>query len=353
MRWLFIVVLFSVQPCFAVHNLIFKDAGDLTSGILPNERLDKSSVTMQGNQVTFSHLQSTISNVNMATGTLRTDFTNLQSTVANLTASTGTLFTQLQSTAVQLSNLQVAFSTTVTASTGTAAFNLIVTTHSNADIVVSSADFVNIMGAQFVNVSTYASMDRQGAGGIDAGAEMANAHYLLYFISNAAGTQVGCVLSTNTSRPNPMPSGYTKWRKMAPVKNTSSIIDGFIFTGSRVRYFDHQLVVNTATPATASTKLFTNVFVPTGTVSIMFHWTAAESAGDRNLAEFQPIGMNRAGSPNSAMYVGHDANTITINRIDLHFEMEVLDDKNRDFEYKFLDTIDQFILTITSYIWRP
>ena len=54
MRSIFLIVFFTFgisSNAFSYHNFFFRDAGDITSGLLPNARLDPTSVTLQGNQI--------------------------------------------------------------------------------------------------------------------------------------------------------------------------------------------------------------------------------------------------------------------------------------------------------------
>lgn len=54
----------------AVHNLIFRNAGDITAGILPNARLDVSSVTLQGNASSFTEIGRRIDGLAGSTGSI-------------------------------------------------------------------------------------------------------------------------------------------------------------------------------------------------------------------------------------------------------------------------------------------
>ena len=287
--------------------------------------------------------------------------------IDSTTTGSDSLFVNIKSTAVQLSNLQATISTltagNVTAgqgnagvifssmtsglvSTGMAIFDLVVTTHADANIVVSSAGFVNIMGAEYVNVSTHGDLSKLGAGGIDAGTEIATEWYGFFFISNNAGTQFGCVLST-ADRPNPMPSGYTKWRFVTYVRNNSSALTGFIQLGNRVNYFTRQQVLSSASPATSLTKILTNQFISSGAVAATFQIIAIESVGTDSSIVLRSIGTTVDD------FYGAIVTGATANRNDSHISIEVMGDAGRDFLYRTNATIDELYIFITSYEVRP
>jgi|SRR3990167_8440796 len=64
-------------PSFALAHSILRDAGSLTRGTLPNERLDKSSVTMQGNTVLLSTVASGTQQFRTFFSTAMTDLLHL------------------------------------------------------------------------------------------------------------------------------------------------------------------------------------------------------------------------------------------------------------------------------------
>ena len=65
---------FYVNPLYSTHTIL-RNAGNLTSGTLPNERLDNSSVTKQGNLISISTVASGLNTLQLSSGTafLRTD----------------------------------------------------------------------------------------------------------------------------------------------------------------------------------------------------------------------------------------------------------------------------------------
>ena len=110
MRKIGLFLIFGItSPLFGHEPL--QNATNLTRGTIPNARLDPSSVTLQGNDITFTALQSTIANLTASTTTLRTDITNL-------TASTTTLNSRLNTVATDTTTLRTDI-TNLTASTTT------------------------------------------------------------------------------------------------------------------------------------------------------------------------------------------------------------------------------------------
>src|SRR3990167_5338613 len=213
---------FLAKPVFSYHNNLLLDAGDIISGTLPNARLDPSSATLQGNAVS-------ISSMNNRVGALEGSTASLTARVAALEA--------------------------LDFSSNTYSYDMVVYSTNAANMNQSriTAKMVEVMGDYYASVSTICDIAKNGVGGLDVGAEQANTWYSLWFISN--GTQIGVLLSsfTDVFQPQTLPTGYTKWRRVAYLFNDgSSNFKGMVKRGKKVVYNDEQIALDSNSPASSN-----------------------------------------------------------------------------------------------------
>ena len=196
MKKLALVMMFSmVSVVHAGSRGYFQNATNLTRGLVPNQRLDSSSVTLQGNNFSFG---------------------NLASSVAAVSVATQTLFTNLTSTAVQLSNYM--------------------TSASSNQLLISNTNYLNLSGSTQTKNSGLNIFGSVGIGTLNPQDILGNENSALaviggiYLKSPPAGSRI--ITMDATSNP-----GGVQW-EFIPGDTTNSTIDtGFgLFDRTSAKY---------------------------------------------------------------------------------------------------------------------
>ena len=156
---------------FAIHNLIFRSAGDINSGTLGNARLDPSSVTLQGNAIRLTDLAYSTSiltgavtsyasaiGVSLSTLSLFTGGTTVYASAVGVSLSTLSLFTG--GTTVYASAVGVSLSTLSLFTGGTTVYaSALATAQSTSALESGSSWNANIVLSSHIVNETISSQD--------------------------------------------------------------------------------------------------------------------------------------------------------------------------------------------------
>ena len=182
-----------------------------------------------------------------------------------------------------------------TGSTGTVAFNLIVTTVGNdTNSFYISADGLNIMDNYHANVATVCALNISGAGGLDTGSEAASTWYILYAISNGSTMSIVAASSATSINTGPiMPSGYTKWRPIAMVRNDdSSNVRPILKQGKWVSFWsDQTAILGSVDPPSTDTAVDVSGQVPPSAVTQKYNCFVRRGSSGLAIFDVRPSGM--------------------------------------------------------------
>ena len=260
MKKLILSALFAFVPTALMAHSDLRNASELTRGTIPNERIDKSSITALGPKIYTSDVFGVIA----GTQVNPSSFTLMGSNIYTSHIVGGIASTQI------IAGLSL--------STGNGITELIISTNgADTNLVASSATAIDIMGCYYVNYSSYVRLNLAGAGGVPVGdgLDEANRTYSLWAISNNACTASGMIASTwlDLGRPKNMPGGFTKFRKIGYVRNDgSSNILPYFKKGNDVSFYTRQSLLNTGTVATARTALDASAIISTGATFMHGHF---------------------------------------------------------------------------------
>lgn len=198
--------------------------------------------------------------------------------------------------------LQVVGSITATSfvgnvtATGTACMNLVISTvGADTNQFVVTADAVNIMSDYYTAISSVVDISKTGAGGRDGtitdGPSMSMS---IFLISN--GSNYGVMFSSDVAKQPLLPTGYTKWRKIAIVGNDSSSNIIPIYKKDRVATFWTPTVfVFTSDLTSAKSVADFSFYVPSISalrLNANVQWGTPGITGT-SYANVYPLGQNR------------------------------------------------------------
>lgn len=178
------------------------------------------------------------------------------------------------------------------------------TPNSKVDV---TANRISIGGVVLSSVSLTADITASGANGLDTGVEALSTWYALFVITNDSGTLVASLLST--SQTPTLPSGYTKYRRVAWVRNNAaSNFLPFRQEGRSLLYNDPSL--NVSLPPDGTTTVSFAIWIPPTVRSGKFNVQAATGVGGADIGQtvgfristsyaFMTVGQTRGSAGNN------------------------------------------------------